>query len=1819
MVTKLPQRLLNVRVITGVIALVLLFGSIFLWHFRPAYAAAGINETINYQARLLTSTGATVPDGSYNIEFKIYQDGDGVLGGGDESLKWTETRTGSNKVVVKNGYFSVYLGSVTPFANNIDWNQNTLWLSVNIGGTGIPSYDGEMSPFTRFSSTPYALNSKYLSGLSSAQFLQLAQGVQSDSSTTNASLAINKTGSTANILQIQKGGSDVFLMDNNGLTTFKPSSDNSQAFKIQNASANETLLSVDTASRGVSGGNIVKIGNSTGTDGATTILQVDSATADPTSNLSALSGGIFYNSTSNKMKIIENGVIKTLCNTTDAGCGAGGSTSLSSAYTNGSAGDQIITLSGTNDSLIVSNPASSGTASAFTLQVRQLNTTAAVSGLDISQSSNNANGANISANSIDNETGLSISVNALTSGRGLTIDSSSTAFTGSLAEITSSGSSASNVGNILKLSSTGVNSATTGLYIDHRATGTGNLALRIDDQAGDTSPFIVDGDGRVGIGTSTITGTTERLLQVGSPTNRGNAAVYGELVSKGVRGLSQLSNIKDIYIYDTTSDSDGGRWIDWATTDKLGWYNETLDDSPSNSCNPATMDRCYSQAFPRKAALVVTSDALYIFDLQNNVMWMKFSQNDTGWALGANTNNDPSSVTAANGVVYVGTNGSSAGGLYAFDFTTDRMWNYDTTDRSGADVGISGRNGSVVYNSDNNTNFDIGTVGTVADWGKINDVSAAVLTNSLTPIAATTGPNNGTTVIGLATDSGLTVINTATQKVFQYSDATDNDYNAVTVTKTGRLYALNEALGQLERWNNIDNENIATRVNGTPDRVFDETTTPALSKSAPTVLANAPDALEVVERGSLADGGVLSTATVPGSSDLIYVGTNQGLTEIHDHSTAASAWSKFYNNTGQTMLMPATIRRAHMFNNTSGNVTNQSNKTSIMVAKGTPTYGVDGVRGKAMSFNGTSQYLCSDANADGTCDNDTTDNMSTGSWTISTWFKHSTTISGTDVLFARCYNATPAATAGCVAASMTSTGTMAVNVDFDATWTIGATGTTVFHNSVQTFNDNQWHFLEVTRAATTGNINTIIDGKPIGQTAGLNTTLDATQIFSIGTDCSTGANCTTGGNFWDGQVDDFEYNSTGSTGTTDNITPRLMGRLYNDARPLLSKKVYDGANDTVSYTSTAISDSSSPNWVPNELAGLLVKISSGTGSGQTRRIVSNTTNSITVYPAFSTTPASNDDFNINPEALNGSTNNVTAIGITAESPIGEARMLCAGTNDGADGGGVTCFNHQAGPNLVADLYHNKSAQFDDSNNEWNGTNFNNIVSVDFSGRSLVMGSTNHLWFESQDVKLGQGLDYLASQLFNLRSQVLNLGITTLAGSTGLEVGFTGGADLAERYTSDDNLTAGDIVTLDANNVGAVKKSTLRYQSDMIGIVSTEPGATLGPDGEKAYPIALVGRVPVKVTTENGDIKSGDRITSSSIAGYGMKAVNGGRVVGTALDDLTEDKYTECPQNAPEDIKCGTITVFVNLVDYSGANTENQVSFAENNGLLLEDSVLSPVAGLISWNNNLSTDQKATQTEQLSKADKVLRYLAGRKVNNEDKSEVLTDQVSSGKVNTSSLYANNIFAANITVDKLRANQIEGLELFTDKIASLSQKQKDASTSADTQVTEQRNINNDQNNQVEQLEIKSAKVALDLSINGSLFANGGLTVNGDAEFKGNVVMYKLVTFIEKSVFNNDVSFVGKATFNSDSAGFAVIKKDKKEIEVKFDKPYDNDPIVTVSVRDGQFVNYSYTDLSKDGFKIILKDPAEKDIKFSWTAVSIKDARTVHYDDQDKLLQR
>ena len=125
---------------------------------------------------------------------------------------------------------------------------------------------------------------------------------------------------------------------------------------------------------------------------------------------------------------------------------------------------------------------------------------------------------------------------------------------------------------------------------------------------------------------------------------------------------------------------------------------------------------------------------------------------------------------------------------------------------------------------------------------------------------------------------------------------------------------------------------------------------------------------------------------------------------------------------------------------------------------------------------------------------------------------------------------------------------------------------------------------------------------------------------------------------------------------------------------------------------------------------------------------------------------------------------------------------------------------------------------------------------------------------------------------------------------------SGGADIAEYYGSKDTtIEAGDVVMAAAGamNVGSnskayVNKSDSSYQGNMIGIVSTNPYDSFGRNfdpSEHSFPVALIGRIPVKISLENGAIKAGDLLTSSSVPGVAMKATKTGTIVGKALEDL----------------------------------------------------------------------------------------------------------------------------------------------------------------------------------------------------------------------------------------------------------------------------------------------------------------------------------------------
>ncbi len=312
-----------------------------------ARAQAGINQTIGFQGRLLDAAGNVVPDGYYNMQFKIYEGGSGnAANNPDGQLRWTETyinNGGNNGVEVKNGYLAVNLGSVHPFGNEVNWNQDTLWLSMNIAGkaTNCTSFnagsciaDGEMLPMKRMTTSPYAMNAGKVGGKTANDFVQLGQGAQTDATIDSSSIFINKT-AAGNLVRLQNNGNDVLSITNSGTISF--------------GTAGDKTISVATAGTDTAGGTITIAGGTGGTgsgaDGGDIIIKGgDAGGTNGNGGDIVLSGGAGSGTGTQGLVVLTTPTFSTAID--DGNCYTGGavvatSCTIASTSVNNSAGIMV--------------------------------------------------------------------------------------------------------------------------------------------------------------------------------------------------------------------------------------------------------------------------------------------------------------------------------------------------------------------------------------------------------------------------------------------------------------------------------------------------------------------------------------------------------------------------------------------------------------------------------------------------------------------------------------------------------------------------------------------------------------------------------------------------------------------------------------------------------------------------------------------------------------------------------------------------------------------------------------------------------------------------------------------------------------------------------------------------------------------------------------------------------------------------------------------------------------------------------------------------------------------------------------------------------------------------------------------------------------------------------------------------------------------------------------------------------------------------------------------------------------------------------------
>ena len=305
--------------------------ALFGLSFFALSLSAQATPTINYQGKLTDTDGLAVTDGTYNMRFFLYD----AVGVATTSAVWTESLTGVNQVQVTNGLFSIMLGSTTPLTS-VDFNQ-PLYLGVEIGGAGAPSWDGEMSPRKTLGTVPAAFEARQLGGVASSSFLRSDQADIATSLLTFNGGLLSSASSTISDLTTRTATTTNFIINNELFTSLTGSGllNSGGVLSVSSSSLNISLEGLtDVSSMTKNFGDLLYWNGSAWADLATSSLNV--ALSDTTGNLD-------FTRTTGTLGVTRGGTGLTSVATGDIIYGSGANTVA--ALTAGSNG-QILQLAG---------------------------------------------------------------------------------------------------------------------------------------------------------------------------------------------------------------------------------------------------------------------------------------------------------------------------------------------------------------------------------------------------------------------------------------------------------------------------------------------------------------------------------------------------------------------------------------------------------------------------------------------------------------------------------------------------------------------------------------------------------------------------------------------------------------------------------------------------------------------------------------------------------------------------------------------------------------------------------------------------------------------------------------------------------------------------------------------------------------------------------------------------------------------------------------------------------------------------------------------------------------------------------------------------------------------------------------------------------------------------------------------------------------------------------------------------------------------------------------------------------------------------------
>ena len=272
-------------------------------------------------------------------------------------------------------------------------------------------------------------------------------------------------------------------------------------------------------------------------------------------------------------------------------------------------------------------------------------------------------------------------------------------------------------------------------------------------------------------------------------------AIFGTLgeIDLSAVSASISDTAVDVFVYDTTKDSDGGAWR--KKTKETSWYNETLNTSVRGS----------RREFPAVAVIVAESQKVTIYDGDDPdlPMWMVFTPSTSASANYLSLSTQTlSSVSMLNGDLCVGFPSSSGWGVSRIQFPSDSQYWIWATSRIYYQKakGIVGRNDEVSYYA--------GGLFEGLSNASVNEIAMTVLPNGFNNVDPCSGLPIPT--LALASAQGVQLVR-PDLSVFQVNDNTGARPADKVIFRGDTLTWSNTANGTIQnRWriSNINSDAI---------------------------------------------------------------------------------------------------------------------------------------------------------------------------------------------------------------------------------------------------------------------------------------------------------------------------------------------------------------------------------------------------------------------------------------------------------------------------------------------------------------------------------------------------------------------------------------------------------------------------------------------------------------------------------------------------------------------------------------------------------------------------------------------------------------------------------------------------------------------------------------------------------------------------------------------------------------------------------------------------------------------------------------------------